>query len=138
MKDFLKRSAVIGRTIKSSLAMAIPVLFIGSITVLLNGIPIQAYQDFIASFLGGAIKNIGEIMQLATVGILAIHITIALNFSYMNQTQEGPRLVFRLGSLMSFGWPWEEIAEEMAYSLHYLYRLHNAALDACIVEKKPA
>ena len=28
--------------------------------------------------------------------------------------------------------PWEEIAEEMAYSLHYLYRLHNAALDACI------
>ncbi len=101
MKDFLKRSAVIGRTIKSSLAMAIPVLFIGSITVLLNGIPIQAYQDFIASFLGGAIKNIGEIMQLATVGILAIHITIALNFSYMNQTQEGPRLVFRLGSLMS-------------------------------------
>ncbi len=27
--------------------------------------------------------------------------------------------------------PWEEIAEEMHYSLHHLYKLHNAALDHC-------
>ncbi len=27
--------------------------------------------------------------------------------------------------------PWEEIAEEMHYSLHHLYKLHNAALDRC-------
>ena len=27
--------------------------------------------------------------------------------------------------------PWEQIAEEMHYSLHHLYKLHNAALDHC-------
>ena len=27
--------------------------------------------------------------------------------------------------------PWERIAEEMHYSLHHLYKLHNAALEEC-------
>ena len=36
--------------------------------------------------------------------------------------------------------PWEEIAEEMHYSLHHLYKLHNAALDHCdrLLEKRGA
>ena len=27
--------------------------------------------------------------------------------------------------------PWEQVADSMGYSLHHLYKLHNAALDAC-------
>ena len=96
----LKKLSTIGRTIKSSLAMVIPILFIGSITVLMNGFPIQEYQDFLDSFLGGALRSIIQTIQLTTVGILAIYMTVALNLCYMNQTEEGLRLVFRFGSLL--------------------------------------
>ncbi len=103
---FLKGMSTIGRTIKTSLAMLIPILFIGSITVLLNGFPVQAYQDFLDTFLGGALRTIIQTVQVATVGLLAVYLTAALNLCYMNQAEEGQRLVFRfmslLGSLSGF------------------------------------
>ena len=97
---FFGRASMIAGTIKRSLAIVIPILFIGSFTVLLNGFPVQAYQDFLDSFLGGALRNIILTIQNATVGILAIYITIALNFSYMKQIETGQRLVVRFGSLL--------------------------------------
>ncbi len=81
--------------------MVMPILFIGSMTVLLNSFPIQAYQDFLDSFLSGTLRNLLLIIQVTTVGILAIYITIAINLSYMAQMEEGERLVFKFGSLMS-------------------------------------
>ena len=87
--------------IKKSLAIVIPILFIGSITVLLNSFPILGYQKFLDSFMGGALRSIIISVQYATVGILAIYITIALNYSFTDQNEEGGRLVFRFGSLLS-------------------------------------
>lgn len=81
--------------------MVIPILFIGSITVLLNSFPIQVYQDFLDSFLGGAVRNILLIVQVTTVGVLALYITVAVNISYMNQEGYGERLVYKFGSLLS-------------------------------------
>ena len=95
-----KKVSVIARTIKTGLAMVIPVLFIGSITVLLNGFPIQEYQDFLNSFLRGALRSIIITLQMTTVGTLAVYMTIAFNLCYMNQTEEGQRVVFRFGSLL--------------------------------------
>ncbi len=80
--------------------MAIPILFVGSITVLLNGFPIQEYQDFLDAFLGGALRSIIGTVQSATVGTLAVYITVALSFSYMNQTEEGIRPVSGFGCLL--------------------------------------
>nr|MCR5419392.1 EAL domain-containing protein [Lachnospiraceae bacterium] len=99
--DLLKKISFIGRTVKIGLSMVIPILFIGSFTVLLNGFPVQAYQDFLDSFLGGILRNLLLLIQVTTVGILAVYMTISLNISYMNQTVEGERLVYRFGSLMS-------------------------------------
>lgn len=96
----LGKASFIARTIRIGLAMVIPILFIGSVTVLLNGFPVQAYQDFLDVFLGGALRSILLILQVTTVGILAVYMTIALNVSYMNQTVEGERLVHRFGSLL--------------------------------------
>ena len=96
-----KRLSVIAGTIRSGLAMVIPILFIGSITVMLNGFPVQAYQDFLDSFLGGALRDIIRTVQFTTVGVLAVYITLALNQSYINQTEEGLQPVFRFGSLLS-------------------------------------
>ena len=101
MKEMLSdRAATVARIIRSSLEMVIPVLFIGSITVLLNGFPIWAYQDLLNAYLGGALKSIIITVQYATVGILAIYITIALNLSYMDLAGKGQRSIFRFGSLL--------------------------------------
>ena len=80
--------------------MVIPILFIGNITVFLNGFPVQAFQDFLDNFLGGALRSILLAIQHSTVGALALYITIALNQSYLDQTEEGLRLVSRFGSLL--------------------------------------
>lgn len=89
MKDtFFKKISFIGNAIRMGLAMVLPVLFIGSMTVLLNGFPLLAYQDFLDTFLGGALRSILLILQVTTVGALAIYMTIALNISYMEQTEE--------------------------------------------------
>ena len=81
--------------------MVIPVLFIGSITVLLNGFPIMGYQIFLDTFMGGALRSIIGMVQRATIGILAVYITIALNISYVDQSEEGERTAFRFGSMMA-------------------------------------
>ncbi len=101
-KGFLERSAVVINTIKVSLALVIPILFIGSMTVLLNGFPIQVYQDFLDHYLGGALRSIILIVQKATVGVLAVYITIALNYSYMHQIDAGnEQVTLRFGSMLS-------------------------------------
>lgn len=86
--------------IRSGLAMVIPVLFIGSITVLLNSFPIRGYQDFLDTFLGGALRSILLMIQQGTLGILAVYITAALNFSFMKQTKGEQRLALVFGSLL--------------------------------------
>ncbi len=98
--SFVRRIPVIGRTIKAGLAMVIPIMFVGSVSVLLNGFPVQAYQDFLDSFLGGALRSVVQVILMTTVGILAVYLTISLNLSYLNQTEEGDRLIFRFGSLL--------------------------------------
>ncbi len=95
-----KRTAIVARAIKTGLAMVIPVLFIGSMTVMLNGFPNQAYQDFLDSFLGGILRTTIFSIQATTVGILAVYMTISLNLAYMDLTEEGSRLVFRFGSML--------------------------------------
>ena len=74
-----KKASVITSTIQTSLAMVIPILFVGSITVMLNGFPFQGYQDFLDSFLGGALRSVIQTIQFTTVGILAVYLTIAIN-----------------------------------------------------------
>ena len=95
-----KKASVITSTIKTSLAMVIPILFVGSITVMLNGFPFQGYQDFLDSFLGGALRSVIQTIQFTTVGILAVYLTIAINQCYIRQTEEGQRLVFGFSSLL--------------------------------------
>ena len=97
---FFASLSTVARTIRDSLAMVIPILFIGSFSVMLNSFPIGAYQTFLDSFLGGGLRTIILTIQNATVGILALYITAALNFCYMNRKEDGHRMVFRLGSLL--------------------------------------
>ncbi|MCR4764099.1 MAG: EAL domain-containing protein [Lachnospiraceae bacterium] len=98
--QIIRKLSATAQTIKTSLAMMIPVLFVGSITVLLNGFPVQAYQDFLDAFLGGFLRMIIQLVQVTTIGGLALYLTIALNQCYMNQLEEGQRLVTRFASML--------------------------------------
>ena len=91
----------IARTFKVGLAMVLPVLFTGSITVLINGFPVRAYQDFMSSFLGGALRQVCSTVQVATIGCLAVHLTIAVNLSFMNQLKEKKKRSVEFGSLLA-------------------------------------
>ena len=100
LRYILKKQATIARTIKNSLAMVIPVLLIGSMTVLLNGIPFQPYQAFLDDFMGGGFRTLISVVQFCTVGTLALYLTIAFNLCYMSHTEEGQHLAFRFGGLL--------------------------------------
>ncbi|MCR4596789.1 MAG: PTS transporter subunit EIIC, partial [Lachnospiraceae bacterium] len=100
-KIVVKELSTIAHTIRVSLAMVLPILVIGSITVLLDGFPVLAYQVFLDSFLGGALRNLLLTIQVTTYGMLALYLTIALNLSFMSQSHDGDRLVFRFGSMLS-------------------------------------
>ncbi len=89
MKSFLMRlfdwieTLVIVRAIRKGFIMAIPVLMIGSFCLVLNNLPIQAYQDFIkVSFYNGIISNIFVFMYNGTFGILSLYIVIFISISY--------------------------------------------------------
>ena len=64
---FKKTVYEIAHTIKVSLAMVLPILFIGSITVLLNGFPILGYQQFLDSFMGGMLRSLLLILPDASL-----------------------------------------------------------------------
>lgn len=95
-KTLLKKTSIVAYTIKSGLAMSIPIIFVGSIAVLLGGFPVQAYQDFLQSFLGGALASIIIAAKSVTVNILAAYITIALSISYMNRTTPDRSTIYRI------------------------------------------
>ena len=93
--------AFIFKTIMDGMVMVLPVIFIGSFAVLVVNFPIPAYQKFISTFAGGAIQSLLFLIQLSTLGLLPVYITISINLSYTNATQEGPKLLNKLTSLMA-------------------------------------
>ena len=77
----IKKLKFTAEMIKTGLAMVLPILFVGSFTVLLNGFPVQAYQDFLDTFLGGVLRTLIYAVQFPTIGVLAVYLTVALNLS---------------------------------------------------------
>ena len=68
---------------------------------MLVNLPIPAYQSFISSFGGGAIQLLLYLIQLSTLGLLPVYMTISINLSYTNATEEGQRLLSKLTSILA-------------------------------------
>ena len=81
--------------------MVLPVLVVGSFSVLIVYFPIPPYQRFISTFLGGAIQYLLFMIQLTTLGMLPVYMTASLNLSYTNATEEGQKLISKLASLLA-------------------------------------
>ena len=77
--------------IRSSLILMIPVLLIGSISVMLNSFPIDGYQDFIHSFCDGIIANFFSLIHTATFGVLSLYVCISISVCYTLQISKDKR-----------------------------------------------
>ena len=90
--------------IRSSLIMLIPVLFIGSMALMLKSFPIDAYQNFIGSFLNGVIANFFSLVYSATFGILSIYVSISISICYTQQIGKDNRHTLgpMIASLVAF------------------------------------
>lgn len=71
------------RAIRDGLVNIIPVLIIGAFALVLKTFPIQAYQDFIASFFNGFLFNLFDLINTATFGVLSLYMTFAISRAYM-------------------------------------------------------
>ncbi len=89
------------QTIRSGLVMVLPIILTGSFSVLLCYFPVPLYQGFISTFAGGAIQKLFFMIQLATLGMLPVYMTVAINVSYTALSEEGQGLSSRLASLLA-------------------------------------
>lgn len=70
------------KAIRGGLITVIPILFVGSFSLVLRSLPISAYQQFISTFLGGAFLQLFKIIYNATFGMLSAYMTVAISVSY--------------------------------------------------------
>lgn len=71
------------RALRSGLVNLIPVLIIGAFALVLKTLPIDAYQKFISSFLGGFPYDLFDLVNTATFGVLSVYMTYSISRSYM-------------------------------------------------------
>ena len=73
------------QSIQRGLIMTIPVLLMGSFSLICTTLPIPAYQDFIHSFFNGAIYTFFMFIYNVTFGLLSVYITLNISYSIAQQ-----------------------------------------------------
>lgn len=95
----VSENSVALQSVRDGLVMLIPILMIGSFSVVLRSMPISWYQNFIQGFAGGILSDIFVWLYSATIGFMAVYLNIAISISYT-----GKRLsdrAFSYGSLFT-------------------------------------
>ena len=89
------------QAIRKGLVMTIPLLTLGAVALIFQNLPIAAYQQFIKSFLNGALYAFFSYLHEATFGYLSLYLTIAVSLSYaQHKTEQGPSF-FTLGAVFT-------------------------------------
>lgn len=70
---------VIALSVRGGLVMAIPILLLGSFSLILRDLPITVYQEFITGFSKGAFYDIFSFINHATFGLLSVYITLSIS-----------------------------------------------------------
>ncbi|MDD3570809.1 MAG: EAL domain-containing protein [Lachnospiraceae bacterium] len=82
------------RSIRAGMVTIIPVLLLGSFSLVLKGLPIMVYQKFISAFLGGAILELFNFIYNATFGMLSVYMAATISVSYSRIKMERPYNMF--------------------------------------------
>ncbi len=68
--------------IKKGFMLLIPVVLTGSFSLLLSNFPVAAYQDWLASFGGGALLALLGFIFDATTGFVSLYLVMAISYFY--------------------------------------------------------
>ena len=92
------------RTVRNGLISMIPVLSIGAFALILKTFPVDAYQAFIASFAGGLLLQLFDVIYSATFGVLSVYMTYCISRAYMKEKADPDVIVAGavLSSLLAF------------------------------------
>lgn len=83
-RDFYTRMEdnILLRAIRQGLILAIPVILAGSVALLLASLPVDAYQRFLSTFLGGTLLQLFRIIQSSTLGLISLVLLLTISYSY--------------------------------------------------------
>lgn len=76
------------RSISGGLVMLIPVVMIGSFSLLFRTLPIGPYQQFLHWLFGGAVVEILTFFYNATFGMLSVFLTLTISITYSRLTSD--------------------------------------------------
>ncbi|MBP5649189.1 MAG: PTS sugar transporter subunit IIC/EAL domain-containing protein [Clostridia bacterium] len=71
------------RAVRNGLISLIPVLIIGAFALVLDTFPVDAYQEFITTFLQGALHSLFVFINKATFGVLSVYASFFISRAYM-------------------------------------------------------
>ena len=76
------RGHVVVRAIKTGLVMMLPIVLLGSFSLMLRSLPLPVWQHFLEAFAGGLLPRLLLALQYATFGLLSVYLTLLVSFSY--------------------------------------------------------
>lgn len=68
--------------LRDGMVLAIPVIMVGSFSLLLKSIPIAEYQKLLSSLFGGAVLDILTLICNATLELISLVLLLTISFSY--------------------------------------------------------
>lgn len=88
--------------IKQGLILAVPFLMVGSFSLVLNSLPVPAYQAWLSSFAQGRLSELFTLIYDVTLNALAFLLTVTISYSYGRIMRREMTLFFILTSLCSY------------------------------------
>lgn len=82
-------SNLVIQSIRNGLVMSIPVLLIGSFSLICNTLPIPAYQRFLETFGAGILIRVFTMVYNATFGLLSVYMAFSIGMSCCRQCAGG-------------------------------------------------
>ena len=92
------------RAIRSALVNMIPVLIIGAFALILQTLPVTAYQDWLATPSGNVFLQLFMAVYCATFGVLSVYMTMSIARAYIRLKEDRDTSIFGsiCASLLSF------------------------------------
>ncbi len=88
--------------VSEGLVHTLPIILAGSVALVLESLPIGAYQEFLENFLGGALKDFLATAYGASLGIFGILLAMSVSYSYAGQAQLQAPFMVSAASLCAY------------------------------------
>lgn len=101
-KSFHLKNTVLFSALRQGMVLAIPFLMAGSIALVIKSFPVEAYQTFLASFLGGTVCQLLNLVYQSTLGALSLVLLITISYSYGREKDAERAVLYPLVAVCSY------------------------------------